>query len=353
MTEYPSIRAPKYVQIADHLRSRLVEGKYRSEDKLPPEQSIADGFRVNRHTVRQALAVLVAEGRLRRVNGVGTFVVPPARAPRGRTGAIGITMRGSGQATLLYDPYYREVLKGVESVLAKHQKSLHFKRRVGRFANTFSDTPVDGMLVFPPRVPQQDELVELHAKGIPAVVLGAAFSPECISFVTSDDTHDSCAGVERLIEKGHTRIAFVTPSLDLPSAADRLLGFRHALANHAIPFDTKTVLELGDDMSGVSDAVLAMLRLRPSALFSTQTTSAARVIESSLGHELDAFRDIELLVYDDFNRGASSFGLPCTVIRQPLEDIGRKGAQALLALIDGTSTGPVRIRLKSELVQAD
>ncbi|MDQ0455871.1 GntR family phosphonate transport system transcriptional regulator [Rhizobium paknamense] len=61
-------------QIADRIRSAIAEGAYDGEGKLPPELVLAEGFGVNRHTVRAAIAALQQEGIVQAVQGRGTLV---------------------------------------------------------------------------------------------------------------------------------------------------------------------------------------------------------------------------------------------------------------------------------------
>lgn len=65
---------PRYLELAGVLREEL--GGYLSGDYLPSEQQLAQRFSVNRHTLRRALDVLVAEGRVLRHKGRGTCVLP-------------------------------------------------------------------------------------------------------------------------------------------------------------------------------------------------------------------------------------------------------------------------------------
>ncbi len=63
---------PRYLQIADALRSEL-----RGEgERIPSEHQLCAQFKVSRPTIRQALDVLVQEGRLYRHAGRGTFSTP-------------------------------------------------------------------------------------------------------------------------------------------------------------------------------------------------------------------------------------------------------------------------------------
>jgi GntR family transcriptional regulator, phosphonate transport system regulatory protein len=61
-------------QVADYLRQQIADGAYDVRMMLPPEIEIASKMGVNRHTVRSAIAALVAEGIVRPVQGVGTII---------------------------------------------------------------------------------------------------------------------------------------------------------------------------------------------------------------------------------------------------------------------------------------
>lgn len=49
-------------QVADGIERGIADGSYASGSKLPGETEIAETYRVNRHTVRRALATLAERG---------------------------------------------------------------------------------------------------------------------------------------------------------------------------------------------------------------------------------------------------------------------------------------------------
>jgi GntR family phosphonate transport system transcriptional regulator len=61
-------------QIADRISRSIQSGEFDQTGRVPPETVLAERFGVNRHTVRSALASLVEEGLLSRVQGRGTMV---------------------------------------------------------------------------------------------------------------------------------------------------------------------------------------------------------------------------------------------------------------------------------------
>ncbi len=67
---------PIHNQIAALLRKRIVSGEYTEDTGLPPEWTLADHFKVSRHTVRAALQKLVSDGLIERRRGMRTTIKP-------------------------------------------------------------------------------------------------------------------------------------------------------------------------------------------------------------------------------------------------------------------------------------
>ena len=60
--------------VADGIERGIADGRFAAGDKLPGEMEIAETYRVNRHTVRRALAALAERGIVRAERGSGTYV---------------------------------------------------------------------------------------------------------------------------------------------------------------------------------------------------------------------------------------------------------------------------------------
>jgi GntR family phosphonate transport system transcriptional regulator len=67
-------------QVADGIERGIADGRFAAGDRLPGENEIAETYRVNRHTVRRALATLAERGLVRAERGSGTYVETPKLA---------------------------------------------------------------------------------------------------------------------------------------------------------------------------------------------------------------------------------------------------------------------------------
>jgi len=84
----------KYLRVRDQLADRLET--MAPGQPLPPERVLADEFGVARMTYRKAVDALVAEGRLLRRQGSGTFVTPSKVAQRLTATSFSADMRERG-----------------------------------------------------------------------------------------------------------------------------------------------------------------------------------------------------------------------------------------------------------------
>ena len=81
-------RTARYREIADHLRTQILDGTYPAGQPLPSEEQLARSFGVSRPTVRQGISELRAAGLVEVIMGRGMFVRSPhtrpsLRRPRG------------------------------------------------------------------------------------------------------------------------------------------------------------------------------------------------------------------------------------------------------------------------------
>ena len=69
-----SAARPVYVQLADLLRQKILDGAYRPGEKLPSEAMLVKDYQVSPMTVRRAINLMAAQNIVSTAQGRGTFV---------------------------------------------------------------------------------------------------------------------------------------------------------------------------------------------------------------------------------------------------------------------------------------
>lgn len=107
--------------VADELERAIAVGSFQPGTKLPGELDIAARFRVNRHTVRRAIAALAERGLVRAEQGSGTYVAAPRLAYPIRTRTrFSEIVGGSGRAA--QGRLIATTLEGADATTAKRLK---------------------------------------------------------------------------------------------------------------------------------------------------------------------------------------------------------------------------------------
>jgi DNA-binding GntR family transcriptional regulator len=105
--ETGSGRVKKYQRIAEAIRAGIRNGELRPGDQLPAETVLAERHDTTVPTVRQAKAVLQAEGLIESRHGIGTFVREESRLQRRSRSRYG---EARGRSGLLTDTLRHEIV---------------------------------------------------------------------------------------------------------------------------------------------------------------------------------------------------------------------------------------------------
>jgi LacI family transcriptional regulator len=156
--------------------------------------------------------------------------------------------------------------------------------------------------------------------------------------VLLDNQGGARSAVEHLLAHGHRRIAYVADPDVLYTAAERLTGYRDAMAAAGVEIDPELVRLGSHDAVQAEAVVREMLALppgsRPTAFFcgnNRHTVGALRALRG-LEHE------IALVGFDDFEL-ADLLGI--TVVRHEIQDLGLHAAALAFARLEGQG-GPSR-----------
>jgi LacI family transcriptional regulator len=194
------------------------------------------------------------------------------------------------------------------------------------------------LAIFPGQWAQ--DIIRLHTDGqFPVVMIDDQSEPSILPWVNSDNRGGAYAAVRHLIALGHRRIAHIQGPMSYFCSRERYEGYRQAMAEADLPVDPELVLEANFGMDGGQPAALKLFALppeqRPTAIFSANDGMAYGVIAAAEQCGLRIPEDVALVGFDDFS--ASALVRPgLTTMKQPFHEMGRKGIELLLSLIESS-----------------
>lgn len=219
----------------------------------------------------------------------------------------------------------------------------------GRYLDLVRSQRVDGLIVSGPRT-DDAELAQLVEDGFPVILQGSLPSLPAPS-VDVDNRAGAHTAVEHLIGLGHRRIGCITNApLAYTAAADRLAGYRDALASGGLPDDPDLVVEGSFDATSGLAAMHLLLARAPdlTAVFVASDIVAFGALRAVREAGLRVPLDVSVVGFDDIPL-ARHFDPPLTTIRLPARALGAAAGRALVERLAG-QTGRERTLLATELI---
>lgn len=166
--------------------------------------------------------------------------------------------------------------------------------------------------------PQSTWLAE---HGIPYVAFGRPWEPSIEhTWVDVDGAAGTRAATRHLVERGHTRIAWVGWHRGFPLGDDRRQGWKQEMAAHGLA-RTGLGARVEDTLASGREAAAVLLdEVAPTAFVCASDTLAMGVLHALADRGLVAGRDVAVVGYDD-SQAAHVVPGGLTTVRQPLEDV--------------------------------
>ncbi|RJL32447.1 LacI family transcriptional regulator [Bailinhaonella thermotolerans] len=260
----------------------------------------------------------------------------------GRTASIGLVIEDVG------DPFYSGLFRAVEDVARRHG-SLVFAGSSGEdpvrereLVLAFCARRVDGLVVVPAGEDHAYLGPELAA-GMGVVFADRPAGNLAADTVLVDNRGGARAGTAHLISYGHRRIAWLGDSPAIFTAAERLRGYRTALAEAGLPYDPCLVASGATTTEAARAALDRMSALAdpPTAIFTGNGRATIAALRA-LGP-----RRYALAGFDDFEP-ADLLGV--TVVAQDPVRLGHTAAGLLFARLAGDRDAPREIVLPTRLI---
>lgn len=186
---------------------------------------------------------------------------------------------------------------------------------------------------------------------LPVVLLNCHDADRSLPSVTPREIMGGRTATEHLIAAGHRRIGLIAGETWMDAMADRLKGYRQALAAHQIPFDPELVRPGNWEPSAGYEQTRVLMQLTdpPSAIFCANDLMALGCFEAlkEMGKRIPD--DIAVIGYDD--REIAQFLRPAlTTILLPHFHMGLRAAAYLIDHARQPQKRPLQIKVDCPLV---
>lgn len=244
--------------------------------------------------------------------------------------------------TLYTGSYFSELLSQAAKRLEANGRQLilvdgkHSAEEEKAAIDFLLDLRCDAIIIYPRflNVDEMDALVEKHKQ--PIMVMNRKLRKHQSHCICCDHHGASFMATQHLIERGHRDIAFITGSMDSPTAIDRLAGYKAALTASGLPVrDALIAYGKWSPASGAQAAEKLLSAALPfSGLVVSNDDMAIGAMKTLNGAGLTVPGDVSIIGFD--NIATAPFLQPAlSSIKDPVSEMINEVIERLISMLDG------------------
>lgn len=263
----------------------------------------------------------------------------PNKAARGlktnRSGILGVIVRR------IVDPFFGEVLDGIEEVLSEKGFSLFLAasqrdpEREEAIVRLMSERRVDGVIICSTQVGEKHRQ-QLERFGVPTVLINNQAADDITHSVYHDDAEGSSRLARYLIELGHTRIGYLGNARAGRTTEERKQGYLNELKRHGLPAPPQYMVDGPNGLvEGGRIGTLKFLEQSspPTGLICYNDVMAIGAMRTLSEAGWRVPDDISVTGFDNIDL-AAYVTPPLTTFDQPKYALGYQAALMMLRLLD-------------------
>ncbi|WP_369205855.1 LacI family DNA-binding transcriptional regulator [Streptomyces sp. PU-14G] len=294
--------------------------------------------------------------RVRRVaEQVGWRPSTAARALSGEGAAtIGLVLARPARM-LGVESFFLQLISGVQQVLAQRRLGLLFQvvedvtAECAMYRHWWAEHRVDGVLLVDPRSADPRPEV-LESLGLPAVAIGGTEARPRLSAVSADDAGAMTSLVSHLYELGHRDIVHVAGLAGLAHTERRIASLRDEAGRLGLPHARSLTTDYSDAEGAAMTRRLLDEDAPPTAVIYDNDVMAAAGVAAAAERGLSVPGDVSIVSWEDSVLCRMVHPWLTALARDPVA-FGRRAAQELTRLLDGSPSRTVRVPLPELLVR--
>ncbi|MBN1966534.1 MAG: LacI family DNA-binding transcriptional regulator [Anaerolineae bacterium] len=325
-------------------------------------EQIANDLNISTASVSRALndrPGVGAELRARILAKAHELNYVPSLTARGlataQTFAIGFFVREKPGLPMHADPFYSEILLGVEQVcatsayhvtIATLTEDILARPTAFRFVR---EQRVDGMILAGPDIPNDFILAMLQTE-MPVVLIDNCLDYSAVSCVNSDDEKGAYLAARHLLQGGHRAIGVIAGPQRWASTMRRVNGYRRALQTAGVPLHVvhvdRTTIESGEAAYHQLNAQQPDL----TAICAINDAMAIGAIRAARSGGKAVPADLSVVGFDDID-WARLNDPPLTTVNIAKHQMGKEAANRLITMLNDPDLLPTEIKVAVQFMQ--
>ena len=207
---------------------------------------------------------------------------------------------------------------------------------------------MSGLIVFSSHK-EMDYLKEVDSTKLPIVVIGS--EEKGINVIDTDNKKGAYLATRHLLSLGHSRIGIVSGHLESKSRLARLEGYKEALIEREIPFDSQLLWEGSATKSFGYNCALEFLRsdTPPTAVITQNDLVALGVISAAKELKVQIPEQLSVVGYDN-TLLATTISPTLTSVMQPQAEMGHIAAEMIEQLVNEKKTDKSKVVIAPKLI---
>ncbi|AWH88844.1 LacI family DNA-binding transcriptional regulator [Limnobaculum parvum] len=244
--------------------------------------------------------------------------------------------------TLYNGNYFSELISQAAQKLEDHGRQLilvdgkHSAEEEQEAIQFLLDLQCDAVIIYPRflTIDVMDDIIEQYKQ--PIMVVNRRLRKNQSQCICCDHKGASFNATKHLIEQGHRDIAFITGSLDSPTAIERLSGYKEALNQHHIEVQDKLIIKGKWTPASGAAAIESLLnnKVTFSAVLASNDDMAIGVIKKLTEVGIAIPTDVSIIGFD--NIPTAPYLTPSlSSVKDPVSNMVSEVINRLISMLDG------------------
>lgn len=360
----PITPTARLATVHTELRQKIIQGTWKSGDRLPTTAELAQTFTCSVGMVGKAIAMLVHEGLVEQKPKLGTRVVNHTEKHADGSPKL-------GAYAFIYPSEKHEgiwrTLKGFQDMAHADGRQVVLLsagadcRKEIEFVSRISEFDVRGAAIYPVLLSARDQVqfsqVLLDAN-FPVVLAEVNLLGLERPSVTLDGYHAGYTMTRHLLERGAKKVGFLANYARVPSVRDRYLGYRSAMEEAGVAIQSEWVAlesvmhpDFGDPIKESVELARHYLKKAGGVdgVVCVNDFLATGLLQVAAENGLDVPRNLKVTGMEDFAIAGSN-EVPLTSYHVPFEEMGAQVYRVLDALLSNHPLETTENQIRGRLV---